>query len=61
MKTLLKTAAVAAVIALSGAFSASAEAIKVGFSPEAYPPFYSQDFVRRLGRMGSRDHQRDMR
>ena len=43
MKTLLKTAAVAAVIALSGAFSASAEAIKVGFSPEAYPPFYSQD------------------
>ena len=43
MKNMLKTAAIAAVIALSGAFSASAEAIKVGFSPEAYPPFYQQD------------------
>jgi polar amino acid transport system substrate-binding protein len=43
MKTMLKAAALAAAIALSGAFSASAEQIKVGFSPEAYPPFYSQD------------------
>ena len=43
MRTILKTALVAAAIALSGAFSASAEQIKVGFSPEAYPPFYQQD------------------
>jgi polar amino acid transport system substrate-binding protein len=43
MKTYLKTAAVAAVFALAGAFSASAEQVKVGFSPEAYPPFYTQD------------------
>lgn len=43
MKNMLKTAAIAAVIALAGAFSASAEQIKVGFSPEAYPPFYQQD------------------
>ena len=28
---------------MSGAYSASAEQIKVGFSPEAYPPFYQQD------------------
>ncbi|GLS39098.1 amino acid ABC transporter [Mesorhizobium tianshanense] len=43
MKPFLKTALVATLIGLSGAFSASAEQIKVGFSPEAYPPFYSQD------------------
>jgi polar amino acid transport system substrate-binding protein len=43
MKIFLKTAVAAAVIALSGAYSASAEQIKVGFSPEAYPPFYQQD------------------
>jgi polar amino acid transport system substrate-binding protein len=43
MKTFLKTAAAAAVIALAGAVSAHAEQVKVGFSPEAYPPFYSQD------------------
>ncbi|TJW81313.1 MAG: transporter substrate-binding domain-containing protein, partial [Mesorhizobium sp.] len=43
MKPFLKTALAATLIALSGAFSASAEQIKVGFSPEAYPPFYSQD------------------
>ena len=43
MKPLLKTALAATLIALSSAFSASAEQIKVGFSPEAYPPFYSQD------------------
>ncbi len=43
MKTILKTAALAAVLAVGAAFSASAEQVKVGFSPEAYPPFYSQD------------------
>ncbi len=43
MKTFLKITAAAAVFALAGAFSASAEQIKVGFSPEAYPPFYTQD------------------
>ena len=43
MRDLLKTVAAAAVIALAGAYSASAEEIKVGFSPEAYPPFYQQD------------------
>jgi len=43
MKNSLKTAVAAAVIALSGAYAASAEQIKVGFSPEAYPPFYAQD------------------
>ena len=43
MKTLFKTTAVAAIFALAGVFSASAEQTKVGFSPEAYPPFYTQD------------------
>ncbi|CAM5452713.1 ABC transporter permease subunit [Mycolicibacterium aubagnense] len=43
MKTFLKTAVAAAAIALAGTFAASAEQVKVGFSPEAYPPFYSQD------------------
>jgi polar amino acid transport system substrate-binding protein len=43
MKTFLKMASVAAVMTLTGAFSASAEQTKVGFSPEAYPPFYTQD------------------
>ena len=43
MKTILKTAVAAAVFALSGAIAAKAEEIKVGFSPEAYPPFYAQD------------------
>jgi polar amino acid transport system substrate-binding protein len=43
MRTMLKTAAFAAVIALSGAFAANAEQVKIGFSPEAYPPFYQQD------------------
>jgi polar amino acid transport system substrate-binding protein len=43
MRDLLKTVAAAAVIALAGAYSASAEEVKVGFSPEAYPPFYQQD------------------
>lgn len=43
MKTFLKVAVAAAAIALGGAVTAQAEEIKVGFSPEAYPPFYSQD------------------
>ena len=43
MKTFLKTAVAAAALALAGTFAASAEQVKVGFSPEAYPPFYSQD------------------
>jgi polar amino acid transport system substrate-binding protein len=43
MKTFVKTAVAAALIALAGVASASAQQIKVGFSPEAYPPFYSQD------------------
>lgn len=43
MKILLKAAAVAAMVAVSGAGAAHAESIKVGFSPEAYPPFYTQD------------------
>jgi polar amino acid transport system substrate-binding protein len=41
--TFLKSAALAAVIALGGAAAAQAEQVKVGFSPEAYPPFWSQD------------------
>jgi polar amino acid transport system substrate-binding protein len=43
MRTIIKAAIAAAALALSGAWSASAEEIKVGFSPEAYPPFYQQD------------------
>ena len=43
MRNFLGAAAGAAIIALAGAWSASAEEVKVGFSPEAYPPFYSQD------------------
>ena len=43
MRTTFKAAIAAAAIALSGAWSASAQEIKVGFSPEAYPPFYSAD------------------
>lgn len=43
MRMFVKTAIAAAAIALAGAFSANAETIKVGFSPEAYPPFYEQD------------------
>jgi len=42
MRKFLTIAATALGIAF-GAASAQAEAIKVGFSPEAYPPFYSQD------------------
>ena len=43
MKSILKTAAAAAVIALSGAFAASAEPVKIGMAPEPYPPFASMD------------------
>jgi polar amino acid transport system substrate-binding protein len=43
MRKIVKTAALAAVLALAGAAAASAEEVKVGFSPEAYPPFYEQD------------------
>lgn len=43
MRTILKTALAATAIALAATFSASAQQVKVGFSPEAYPPFYSQD------------------
>lgn len=43
MKKVLKSAVLAAALALSGAYAANAEQVKVGFSPEAYPPFYSQD------------------
>ena len=43
MKSILKTAAAAAVIALSGAFAASAEPVKIGMAPEPYPPFASVD------------------
>lgn len=39
----LKMAAFAAVLAASGAAMANAEPLKVGFAPEAYPPFYSAD------------------
>jgi len=42
MKTILRMAAAAA-LTLAGAWSASAEEVKVGFSPEAYRPFYTQD------------------
>ena len=43
MRTIIKAAIAAGALALSGAWSASAEEVKVGFSPEAYPPFYQQD------------------
>lgn len=43
MKNILKTAALALALTVAGAMAASAEQIKVGFSPEAYPPFYSAD------------------
>jgi len=43
MKNMLKTAALALAFAIAGFAAASAETVKVGFSPEAYPPFYSAD------------------
>ena len=39
----LKIAAAALLLAASGATMAQAEPLKVGFSPEAYPPFYVAD------------------
>ena len=39
----LKIAAAALLFAASGAAMANAEPLKVGFSPEAYPPFYVAD------------------
>jgi polar amino acid transport system substrate-binding protein len=39
----LKTAAAALLLAASGTVMAEAEPLKVGFSPEAYPPFYVAD------------------
>lgn len=43
MKSFLKTIVAAAALTLAGQWSANAEQIKVGFSPESYPPFYTQD------------------
>ena len=43
MRNMLIKAAAAAAFAVVGAFAASAEPVKVGFSPEAYPPFWSAD------------------
>jgi polar amino acid transport system substrate-binding protein len=43
MKKHLAIAAMALAFGLSGLAAASAEPVKVGFSPEAYPPFWSQD------------------
>ncbi len=43
MRKMLKLAAAALVLAASGIAAASAEPVKIGFSPEAYPPFYSAD------------------
>lgn len=43
MKAMFATAALALVLGISGAGSASAEAIKVGMAPEPYPPFESPD------------------
>jgi len=43
MKTRIATLAIALVLGVAGLATAQAEPIKVGFSPEAYPPFYSQD------------------
>lgn len=44
MRSFVKTALLAAAIAVGGAGAAGAQqAVKVGFSPEAYPPFWSQD------------------
>lgn len=43
MKKLLAVAVTAAGLAFAGIGAAAAQQVKVGFSPEAYPPFYSQD------------------
>jgi polar amino acid transport system substrate-binding protein len=43
MKNILKTAALALALGVMSLAAAGAEKVKVGFSPEAYPPFYSAD------------------
>jgi polar amino acid transport system substrate-binding protein len=43
MKNILKTTALALALGMVGLAAANAEPVKVGFSPEAYPPFYSAD------------------
>jgi polar amino acid transport system substrate-binding protein len=49
MLKILKMAAAALVLAASGAAMANAEPLKVGFSPEAYPPFYIADAAGKWG------------
>ncbi len=43
MQNILKIAAAALVLSASSIAFANAQEVKVGFSPEAYPPFYSAD------------------
>jgi len=43
MKNMFIRTVAAAAFAVAGAFAASAEPVKVGFSPEAYPPFFNPD------------------
>jgi polar amino acid transport system substrate-binding protein len=43
MKSILRTVVAALALGLAVTAAAQAEEIKVGFSPEAYPPFYTQD------------------
>ncbi|EHK58821.1 transporter substrate-binding domain-containing protein [Allomesorhizobium alhagi] len=43
MKKILATAAMALAFGIASLAAAGAEPVKVGFSPEAYPPFYSAD------------------
>ncbi len=43
MQNILKAAAAALILTASGISFANAEEVKIGFSPEAYPPFYSAD------------------
>jgi polar amino acid transport system substrate-binding protein len=49
MLKFLKIASAALVFAASGAAMANAEPLKVGFSPEAYPPFYIADAAGKWG------------
>lgn len=43
MKNMFIRTVAAAAFAVAGAFAATAEPVKVGFSPEPYPPFFSPD------------------
>lgn len=43
MRNMLIRTVAAAAFAVAGAFAATAEPVKVGFSPEPYPPFFSPD------------------